>query len=134
LKSFLEFLEGKRVLWNGNSTGNGQAGPQSTGTSPGIVPIDTTIKSKIPRPAPPEAPVPPPNLNMPGAGLPKLDIPAASGPTSLMQSLVTATDPNDPKYRMGIGGRIMGTVANFLSGMARQGPVVNTGKGAVNSH
>jgi hypothetical protein len=34
---------------------------------------------------------------------------------------------------MGIGGRIMGTVANSLSGMARPGSVVNTGKGAVNS-
>jgi hypothetical protein len=121
------------VFWNGNSIGSGQASPQSVGNSPGIVPIDTTIKSKIPRPAPFEAPAPPPNLNMPGAGLPKLDMPAASRPMSLVQSLSKAIDPNDPKYKMGIGGRIMGTVANFLSGMARQGPAVYTGKGAVNS-
>jgi hypothetical protein len=116
------------VFWNGNSIGNGQAGAQSGGNSSGIVPIDTTIKSKIPRPLPPEAPVTPPNLNMPGAGLPNLNIPAPRLP-----SLLTAPDPNDPKYKMGIGGRIMGTVANFLSGMNHQGPVVNTGKGALNS-
>jgi hypothetical protein len=70
---------------------------------------------------------------MPGAGLPNPNIPAASRPVSLVQSLSKAIDPNDPKYKMGIGGRIMGTVANFLSGMARQGPAVYTGKGAVNS-
>jgi hypothetical protein len=121
------------VLWNGNSNAMGQGSPQFTGSSPEIVPIDTTIKSKIPRPAPPEAPVTPPNLNLPGAGLPKLDMPAPSRPTSLVQSLLKKTDPNDPKYKMGIGGRIMGTVANFLSGMASRGPVVYTGKGAVNS-
>jgi hypothetical protein len=121
------------VLWNGNSNAMGQGSSQFTGSSPEIVPIDTTIKSKIPRPAPPEAPVTPPNINMPGAGLPKLDMPAPSRPTSLVQSLSKAIDPNDPKYKMGIGGRIMGTVANFLSGMARQGPAVYTGKGAVNS-
>ena len=121
------------AFWNGNSIGNGQAGPQSAENSSGSVPIDTTIKSKIPRPAPLEAPVTPPNLNIPATGLPKLDIPAARGPMSLEESLSITKNPNDPKYKMGIGGRIMGTVANFLSGMARGGPVVNVGKGAVNS-
>jgi len=121
------------VLWNGNSIGNGQASPQSAGNSPGIVPIDTTIKSKIPRPGSPDMTIVPPNLNLPGAGLPKLDMPAPSRPTSLVQSLSKSIDPNDPKYKMGIGGRIMGTVTNFLSGATGRGPVVNTGKGAVNS-
>jgi hypothetical protein len=54
-------------------------------------------------------------------------------PAQKLPGLLTAPDPNDPKYKMGIGGRIMGTVANFLNGATGRGPVVNTGKGALNS-
>lgn len=43
-----------------------------------------------------------------------------------------AVDPSNPEYKMGIGGRILGTVANFLSGFGGHGPVVNTGGGAHN--
>lgn len=43
------------------------------------------------------------------------------------------TDATKPEYRMGIGGRIMGTLANFLSGMRGAGPMVYTGRGATNS-
>ena len=42
-------------------------------------------------------------------------------------------DPTKPEYHMGIGGRIMGTLANFLSGMGGRGPTVYTGKGATNN-
>lgn len=41
-------------------------------------------------------------------------------------------DSNDPKYKMGIGGRILGAIANFGSGMRGKGPLVYTGKGALN--
>jgi hypothetical protein len=46
-----------------------------------------------------------------------------------------AVDPvtGKPKYRMGIGGRIAGSLANFASGMAGRGPVVYVGPGAVNN-
>jgi|SRR5579859_1852755 len=116
-----------------NSDVNVPGSPQSTDGSLEVGPIDTSIKSKIPRPLPPDTQVVPPNLNMPGVGLPQLDMPAPRRPMSLEQSLSTAIDPNDPKYKMGIGGRIMGTVANFLNGATGRGPVVNTGRGALNS-
>src|SRR5437763_2146948 len=41
-------------------------------------------------------------------------------------------DPNQPQYRLGIGGRILGTLANFLSGMSGRGSVTYTGGGATN--
>ena len=41
-------------------------------------------------------------------------------------------NPDNPEYKMGIGGRILGTVANFLSGFGGHGPVVDTGGGAHN--
>ena len=43
-------------------------------------------------------------------------------------------DPNDPKYRMGTGQRILGTLANFASGFAGQGgSPVYVGPGALNN-
>ncbi|HEV7674373.1 MAG TPA: hypothetical protein VGQ12_07575 [Candidatus Angelobacter sp.] len=39
----------------------------------------------------------------------------------------------DPKYRMGIGARIAGTLANFGSGLSGHGVVANVGPGATNS-
>jgi len=41
-------------------------------------------------------------------------------------------DPSDPKYKMGIVGRILGAIANFGSGMQWKGPLVYTGKVALN--
>ena len=42
-------------------------------------------------------------------------------------------DPNDPKYRMGTGQRILGTLANFASGFAGHGgSPVYVGPGALN--
>ena len=41
--------------------------------------------------------------------------------------------PGDKQYKMGIGSRIVGTAANFLSGFAGRSPVVYTGPGAVSS-
>ena len=35
--------------------------------------------------------------------------------------------------KMGIGGRILGTVSNFLAGMNGRGPVTYTGRGAMKS-
>ena len=46
---------------------------------------------------------------------------------------IAAIDPSDPKYRMGIGGRILGTVANFLSGFGHAGgQPIDTGPNARN--
>lgn len=60
-------------------------------------------------------------------------------PGSSAQETGTPTDspaqgfnPSDPKYKMGIGGRILGAIANFGSGMQGKGPLVYTGKGALN--
>jgi hypothetical protein len=44
-----------------------------------------------------------------------------------------APSPSDKQYKMGVGGRILGTVANFLSGFSGRGPVTYTGSGALNS-
>ena len=44
-----------------------------------------------------------------------------------------APSPYDPKYKMGIGERILGMVGNFASGMRGHGSAVYTGKGALNS-
>ncbi len=42
-------------------------------------------------------------------------------------------DRQDPKYRMGIGQRILGSLVNFGSGFSRNGlPPVNVGPGALN--
>ena len=46
---------------------------------------------------------------------------------------VVPTDPTGDQYRMGIGGRILGTVANFLSGLNGRGAMVYTGPGATNN-
>ena len=43
------------------------------------------------------------------------------------------TDPADHQYKMGIGGRILGTLANFLSGLNGGGATVYTGPGATNN-
>ncbi|PYP89409.1 MAG: hypothetical protein DMG65_13680 [Candidatus Angelobacter sp. Gp1-AA117] len=43
------------------------------------------------------------------------------------------TDPTGDDYRMGIGGRILGTLANFLSGVNGGGATVYTGPGATNN-
>jgi len=43
------------------------------------------------------------------------------------------TDATRDEYKMGIGGRIMGTLANFLSGMGGRDPMVYTGPGATNN-
>lgn len=43
-------------------------------------------------------------------------------------------DPHDPKYRMGMGQRILGTLANFANGFARSGASpVYVGPGALNN-
>ena len=42
-------------------------------------------------------------------------------------------DPTGDQYRMGIGGRILGTLANFLSGLNGRGAMVYTGPGAINN-
>jgi hypothetical protein len=44
-------------------------------------------------------------------------------------------DPNDPKYKMGIGGKILGAVANALTGFASRGtaPTRYVGPGATNA-
>src|SRR5437588_2926137 len=51
-------------------------------------------------------------------------------PTKAAKS--TPYDPNQPQYKLGIGGRILGTLANFLTGMSGRGPVTYTGPGATN--
>jgi len=43
------------------------------------------------------------------------------------------TDATGEEYRMGIGGRILGTLANFLSGVNGGGAMVYTGPGATNN-
>ena len=50
---------------------------------------------------------------------------------SSQQATPSAPDPKD--YKLGIGGRILGTVNNFLAGMGGRGPVTYTGKGALKS-
>src|SRR5437763_927428 len=50
---------------------------------------------------------------------------------STPQATRLAPDPKD--YKLGIGGRILGTVSNFLAGMNGRGPVTYTGKGAMKS-
>src|SRR2546421_12107600 len=50
---------------------------------------------------------------------------------SIQQVTPPASDAGNQK--MGIGGRILGTVSNFLAGMNGRGPVTYTGKGAMKS-
>lgn len=45
---------------------------------------------------------------------------------------IPGTNKVKPDYRMGVGGRIIGTVANFLSGFGGRGPVTYVGPGATN--
>ena len=45
----------------------------------------------------------------------------------------SAVDSRQPDAKLGIGGRILGTVSNFLAGMNGRGPVTYTGKGAMKS-
>lgn len=48
------------------------------------------------------------------------------------QDAGTPLNRNDPKYRMGFKGRLLGSLANFASGVAHQGVAVDVGPGATN--
>src|SRR5262245_24178629 len=46
----------------------------------------------------------------------------------------TPTDPHDPRYRMGMGHRILGTLANFANGFAgNHASPIYVGPGALNN-
>lgn len=56
--------------------------------------------------------------------------------SNLIQQRQQAGQPLDrtnPKYKMGLGGRIAGSLANFASGVAGKGVAVDVGPGAMNS-
>lgn len=93
-------------------------------------------------------PVPTPSVNLPGMqtglseqlkGLSAGYVPPSPPSNPLLEAqrkLVNSDgppNPTDKQYKMGIGGRIMGTVANFLSGFSGRGPVAYTGQGALNN-
>lgn len=123
--------------------------------------VNPNTPSRIPRPAAADAQSSSPPLNLPGAqpnpvprtlmagidsqprpvnlgtmlanqGAPQMDPRIAQAKEALAKDS-TITSKNDPKYRMGIGGRILGSLANFASGMAGSGrPPVYVGPGATN--
>lgn len=108
--------------------------------------------------APSSAPTDTPSLTIPGSSTPNggkpLDLssttrqfpPAPPSPQTTMGELLQkraaigspipirdTSGKMDPKYRMGFGQRLLGTVANFGSGLAGRGPVAQVGPGATNT-
>lgn len=103
-----------------------------------------------PAPAPADAPAQP-TFQFDPSKMPDALRPPALTPNQIPKPPVGANNPNltalakeqadygkpldksDPKYKMGIGQRILGTFANAANGFARNGqPVVDVGPGATN--
>jgi len=129
----------------------------SAGTTPPPRPtLGQRIAGDVPKPQPASTPAanaapPQPAFNFDPSKLPDALRPAAITPSQVPQPPTGSQNPNrvswmqkqaedmkpldrsDPKYKMGWGQRILGTVANFANGFARNGAApIYVGPGATN--
>lgn len=91
--------------------------------------FDNPSRIQLPQP---DVPVPSPTLPAAPIDLSKIKGLTTPSPVTIRKGFAQAPDPGDPRYKMGVGERIMGMIANFASGMRGGNPLVYTGKGALN--